>query len=214
MGTHWGFVWACGEFLVEFFFCFQPPVKIFGDVVVWTLPFSPQAHTLSPLDMCAVVFISHWGSQDHWETAVAQWSHFFDYTEQMVSNESPLCPQAVFPLPWKWAGGGNVTSWKLTEIPLSQQNLFIWLFKKKKKILFFIEKGTLLTFRGSLVAPSWQSWAECERRAAWSPRRPARAHGGGRACCWHQWGPAGPASDSGWNQGLLISSFYFRGLRR
>ena len=54
----WG-VW--GRFF--FFFCFQPPVKIFGDAVVWTLPFSPHAHSLSPLDLYAVMFISLLGAQ-------------------------------------------------------------------------------------------------------------------------------------------------------
>lgn len=44
--------------LGNFFFFFQPPVKIFGDAVVWTLPFSPHAHSLSPLDLYAVAFIS------------------------------------------------------------------------------------------------------------------------------------------------------------
>lgn len=55
---HWNTLWLCLGLWGVFgeFFCFQPPMKIFGDSMMLTLHFSPQAHTFSSLNIRMVMF--------------------------------------------------------------------------------------------------------------------------------------------------------------
>lgn len=131
------------------FFASDPPIKIFGDLMMLTLHFSPQAHTFSSLNIC-VFFPS--SATDSFSVALAApvgplllTLHRPDVSKQVTT----IAHRLGFPSENE-LDLGNVGSWKLTGIPLSQQDMFILLFKK----FLFIEKGTLLTFRGSLILSS------------------------------------------------------------
>lgn len=92
-----------------------------------TLRFSPQAHTFPSSG--SVWFLS---SPCCPVGPLPLTLHRPDVSQQATAP----APRRGFP-PEQGQGLGNVGSWKLTGIPLSQQDLFILLFKK----IFFIEKG-------------------------------------------------------------------------